>query len=94
MRDGVVQGLPYAGRDTYQIEVSGAGELVLPDVTFTQVLRVRTHLTAQPAVGASRSQWQVSFLFECFGEVARATSRDGETAADFTTAAEVRRFGL
>ncbi|MCA9515977.1 MAG: hypothetical protein KC635_13620 [Myxococcales bacterium] len=94
VRDGVVQGLPYAGRDTYQIEVSGAGELVLPDVTFTQVLRVRTHLTAQPAVGASRSQWQVSFLFECFGEVARATSRDGETAADFTTAAEVRRFGL
>ena len=32
VRDGVVQGLPYAGRDTYQIEVSGAGELVLPDV--------------------------------------------------------------
>ena len=36
--------------------------------------------------------YQISFLFECFGEVARATSQPNETNQDFTTAAEVRRF--
>jgi hypothetical protein len=35
---------------------------------------------------------QDSYLFECFGEVARATSQPNETSDDFTTAAEVRRF--
>ena len=45
-------------------------------------------------MGASVSRRQVSFLFECFGEVARATSRDDEQAVDFTTAAEVRRLGM
>ena len=94
VRNGLVRGLPYAGRDTYTVEVSGAGELVLPDVTFTQSVRVRTRVVAQPAVGQSTSRWQVSYLFECFGEVARATSQPGEPSADFTTAAEVRRFGL
>ena len=66
----------------------------LPGITFTQALRVRTHVTAAPAAGASVSKWQVSFLYECFGEIARATSENGETQADFTTAAEVRRYGL
>lgn len=94
VRDGLVSGLPYAGRDTYTVEVVAAGELGLPHVTFTQALRVDTRLVAQPAVGASTSRWQTSFLFECFGEVARATSRPGEASADFTTAAEVRRLGF
>ena len=45
-------------------------------------------------VGASTSRRQVSFLFECFGEVARATSLPDETVVDFTTAAELRRLSL
>jgi hypothetical protein len=32
-------------------------------------------------------------MFECFGEIARATSQPNETNDDFTTAAELRRFG-
>jgi hypothetical protein len=35
---------------------------------------------------------QTSFFFECFGEVARATSQPNETQDDFTTAAELRRL--
>jgi hypothetical protein len=92
--NATVYGLPYAGRDTYETTVVDSGILKLPGITFTQALRVRTHVTAAPAAGASVSKWQVSFLYECFGEIARATSENGETQADFTTAAEVRRYGL
>jgi hypothetical protein len=91
---GTLLGLPYAGRDTYEVAVDAAGELRLPDLTFEQAIRVRTKVTVAPAAGAAVVRRQVSFLFECFGEVARVTSRDGETQDDFTVAAEVRRFGL
>lgn len=94
IRDGVVRGLPYAGRDTYDVTVTGEGTLVLPDLTFERALRVSTSVTIEPAAGESVSRRQSSFFFECFGEVARATSRDGETQSDFTVAAELRRFGL
>jgi hypothetical protein len=89
-----IRGLPYAGYDTYDVEVDAFGRLRLPDLTFTQVHRVRTSLTEIPVVGFPRTVKQVSFVAECFGEVARATSRDGELTENFTTAAEVRRLGL
>ena len=88
------RGLPYAGTDTYTVSVSASGELVLPDLVITQAMRVETQLVIIPAVGIETSVRQVSFLFECFGEVARATSRNNEANPEFTTAAEVRRLGL
>lgn len=94
VRNGLVHGLPYAGRDTYTIAVDGAGRLALPDLTFSQVLRVRNTLVSQPAVGQSATRHQISWLFECFGEVARVTAAPGETDEDFTEATEVRRLGL
>jgi len=94
VQNATVYGLPYAGRDTYEVSVDAAGTIHLPDLTFGQALRTRTRITSEPAVGASVSRRQVSFLFECFGEVARATSRDDEQAVDFTTATEVRRLGM
>ncbi len=87
-------GLPYASKDTYEILVTRAGMLVLPDLTFTQTLQVHTRVTISPSVGASIMRRQVSMLFECFGEVARVVSQDGETAEDFDTAGEIRRLGL
>jgi len=69
------------------------GTMILPDFTFTQVHRVRTNLTNAPVVGATSTTRQVSFIFECFGEVARATSQTNEPNVDFTTAAEQRRLG-
>lgn len=92
--NGLTRGLPYAGFDTYAIELDAVGELALPHLAFSQVHRMRTQVTVAPAIGAPRTVRQTAFLFECFGEVARATSRDGETSEDFTTAAEIRRLGL
>jgi hypothetical protein len=94
VQNGVIRELPYAGRDTYEVTVDAAGQLKLPDLTFSQALRVRTTVNTEPAVGMSFSQRQVSFLFECFGEVARAKSALNEPNVDFTTATEIRRLGL
>jgi hypothetical protein len=94
VRNATVRGLPYAGRDTYQIRIDGSGTLELPDVAFTQALRVRTTLSIEPAVGVPVIRRQVGFVFECFGEVARAVSQDNEMADDFTTTTELRRLGF
>lgn len=94
VKGGKLYGLPYAGKDTYEIKVDAVGELALPDLTFMQAFRVRQKVTVSPAVGKSTSRRQVSFLFECFGEVARATSLPDEPNEDFTKASEVRRLGL
>jgi hypothetical protein len=92
--NGMLDGLPYAGMDTYQGTDDATGQLVLPDLTFTQAHRLRFVVTNAPAAGENTVTRQVSFLFECFGEVARATSQPNEPNQDFTTAAEVRRFGI
>jgi hypothetical protein len=94
VRNATVRGLPFAGRDTYQVKVDAAGELQLPDLTFSQALRVRTTATIEPSAGSPIVRRQVGWVFECFGEVARATARDNETVDDFTTTAELRRLGF
>ncbi len=91
---GTLRGLPYAGRDTYEVHADAVGVVALPDLMFEQAHRVRTKVTVEPAAGMATSQRTVSFLFECFGEVARATSLAGETDEDFSTAAETRRLAL
>lgn len=94
IKNGVLRGLPYAGKDIYEVSVDAAGELLLPDIAFSQALRVKTRVVVQPSVGQAQQRRQVSFLFECFGEVARAVS-EGDTQEDlFSTATEVRRLGL
>lgn len=94
VQDGTLNGLPYFGRDTYEIAVDGVGRLVLPDVEFSQAMRVRTKLTSSPSAGQVTVQRQVNFLFECFGEVTRAASRPNDNTDDFTVASEVRRLGI
>jgi hypothetical protein len=93
-KNGTFRGLPYAGRDTYEVKVDGAGELSLPDFILTQALRVRTTVTITPSAGAVTTQRQVGYLFECLGEVTRATSRLNEPDENFTAASELRRLGL
>ncbi|MGC4117335.1 MAG: hypothetical protein QM765_22800 [Myxococcales bacterium] len=94
VRNGIVRGLPYASTETYDMRVDATGTLKLPDVTFEQVQRVSSLVTIRSAVGPPVTQRQVAFYFECFGEVARATSNLLEPSADFTLASEVRRFSL
>jgi len=89
-----LRGLPYAGKDTYDVKVDGAGELGLPDFVLTQALRVRTNVSISPAAGQVTTQKQVGFIFECLGEVARATSKLNETEENFAVASELRRLGL
>lgn len=94
VRNATVRDLPYAGQDVYTNRVDASGELWLPELRFDQVLRVRTDLTVSPSVGTGFTRKQVGYVFECFGEVARAVSEDNETNDNFSTAVEVRRLGL
>jgi hypothetical protein len=94
VKNGTFRGLPYAGRDTYEVKVDAAGEVLLPDFTATQALRVKTKITISPAAGQVTTQRQTSFFFECLGELARATSKLEEPDENFTTATELRRLGL
>jgi hypothetical protein len=94
VKNGTVRGLPFASRDTYDVKVDGAGELGLPDFVLTQALRVRTNVSIAPSAGQVTTQRQVGFLFECLGEVTRATSKLNEPDENFTTASELRRLGL
>ena len=92
--NGVLRGLPYAGKDVYEVKVDAMGVLDLPQLRFSQAHRVRQRVTVEPAVGLASSRRQVSFFFECFAEVARAVSLADEPDANFTNAAEVWRLGL
>jgi hypothetical protein len=88
-----IAGLPFSGTDTYQVTDDATGEMDLHDLIFTQAHRVRTTVT-QAASGSNQSlvTRQVSFMFQCFGEIVRVTSLPNETQENFTTAAQVRRL--
>ena len=93
--DGIVNGLPFVGSDAVEVEVTGDGRIDVPYVRFSPALRVRTLVTRAPSTGTPVvTRRNVIFLFECFGEVARAESRTDEPSAEFTTAAYLRRFAL
>jgi hypothetical protein len=88
-----IDGLPFNGSDEIDVDVTGSGRLDVPYVQFSPTLRVRE--TAVRRTGtASITKRTTIFLFECFGEVARAESKQDETNPDFTTAAYLRRFAL
>lgn len=93
--DGVVAGLPFIGTDQVDVDITGGGRVDVPAVRFSPALRVRTNVTRKPSTGTPVvTRRNVIFLFECFGEIARAESRVDEPAVDFTTAAYLRRFAL
>jgi hypothetical protein len=89
-----INGLPLNGTDELSVEVADAAELEVPYVNFDPALRVRTQAVRRPSTGGSTSRRTTIYLFECFGEVARAESKTDETNPDFATAAYVRRFAL
>jgi hypothetical protein len=101
VRNGVLLGVkPWSQDDLYEVQVDLAGELRLPDFTFAQAMRVLTKVTIKPKAGMKKgtTQYQVSFVYECFGEVARAASPfvldpEQDPGPDFPLAWEVRRLG-
>lgn len=93
--DGIIDGLPFIGSDHVDVDVTGSGRLDVPYVRFSPVLRVRTHVVRTPSTGTPVVGKRTTiFMFECFGEVARAESQPNEANPDFTTAAYLRRFAL
>jgi hypothetical protein len=89
-----VEGTPVASRDRYSFLVDARGTVRLPDLTFTDALRVRIELTQAFPAGPGVRKIQYLWMVECYGEVARMTSQDGEVDPDFTMATEFRRLGL
>ncbi len=91
--NAVVRDLPYSASEHYEFEVDASGQLWLPDIQFQQVLRVRTSLTIDMALGNPIYREQVQYLFECFGEVARLVGPDREIVDgdEFEPGEEVRQ---
>jgi hypothetical protein len=89
-----INGLPFNGSDEVSVAVVGPGLLAVPYVEFSPVLRVTLSVVRKPTSGPTASRRTTLFLFECFGEVARAESKPDEPSADFTLAAYFRRFAL
>jgi hypothetical protein len=89
-----INGLPFNGSDDVTVSVVAAGLLALPYVEFSPVLRVTVSVVRTSSSGPATSRRTTLFLFECFGEIARAESRPDEPSADFQLAAYFRRFAL
>jgi len=94
LTDVTINGLPFNGTDELDVHVADSGHLEVPYVDFSPTLRVQTHVTRRPTSGGMTGRRQTLWMFECFGEVARAESNPDETNADFTNAAYLRRFAL
>jgi hypothetical protein len=92
--NGMVNHTPIASRDHYDITVDASGELNLGILTIRQALRVRVESTQMFPAGPGTRRIQYLWLTECYGEVARITSTDGEVDPNFTQAAEFRRLGF
>jgi hypothetical protein len=89
---GTASGIPFLFpySEVYESTVDRQGTLLTPFGTFP-VLRVRTTLTRTVGFLVTTIR-TFSFASECFGTVAVMRSKDNETSAEFTTAAEVRRL--
>jgi hypothetical protein len=90
-----VDGLPLQGSDELDVDVTLGQQLAVPYVDFSPILRVRTNAIRTPSTGTPVINKRTTlFMFECFGEVARAESNENEPNADFTSAAYLRRYAL
>lgn len=86
---GVALGIITTYFESYSQRIDARGTLVTPYGEFP-VLRVATRL--ERSVPAPAIVQQMGFFAECFGSVASVSSANGELAAEFTSAAEVRRL--
>ena len=92
--DGRLENLPIASRDRYQIAVDAVGELRLGILTFPRAVRVRVELVQSFPAGPGSRRIQYLWMTECYGEVARVTSKNGELDPEFREAVEYRRLSF
>lgn len=95
--NALLLGIPTAFVDDTDVEVTGQGTMILPDLILENTLRVTVRLERTLLAGDVQ---QVShhFVHECLGEVARFSSEavglDEELDDDFAVAQEVWRLAL
>jgi hypothetical protein len=92
--NGMVDHTPIASRDHYDVTVDAAGEVNVGVLTFRNTLRIRVESTQMFPAGPGMRHIQYLWMTECYGEVARITSTDGEVDPSFGTASEFRRIGF
>ncbi|MFH1438195.1 MAG: hypothetical protein ABIJ56_20970 [Pseudomonadota bacterium] len=91
---GLLEGGPYTSEDTYEVEVIDVGTVDLGYMEMKQTLTVRITTVQRFPGGTSRASLQVVWLHECYGEIVRVRSLDGETDPEFTEASEVRILAM
>ena len=88
---GYAQGAIVAYAEAYDSRVDRFGTMVTPYGEFP-VLRVVTDLTRTAGFTTLATKRTFTWVAECFGPVATASSQDFETDDEFTDIAEVRRL--
>lgn len=87
---GSVAGQPLTSTDTYQIRVAGRGILKIPDIEFQNALRIEISAQQRLLGGNSRTIYQILYMAECYGEIARIESVENEKDPAFTQASLAR----
>ena len=80
---------------TLEVRVDGPLRVELPHLGFDQSFRIRTRVVSEvDSSGLSSERQQLLLVNECFGELLRANSVEGEEDPNFTEIAELWRFSL
>lgn len=88
---GTAQGTIVAYTERYASRVDQVGKMKTPYGEFP-VLRIATDLTRTSGFATLLTKRTFTWVAECFGPVATASSQDFESSAEFTDNAEVRRL--
>lgn len=70
---GTLDGLPWQGVDAWQVRATAGGRIELPDFSAGPTLRVRSEVEVRSVLGPTVRRTQISWMFECMGELGRAT---------------------
>ena len=92
--NGTLNGMPYAGLDTYKISIDARGTATLPFLSFDNTMRVHVDLTQTVPGGLSVTRIQYLLFHECYGELGRMVSVVNEPNEMFSNAGEFRRLAL
>jgi hypothetical protein len=96
-QNALLLGIPTAFVDDTEVEVTGQGRMILPDLILENTLRVTVRF-ARTLLAGDVQQVSHHFVHECLGEVARFSSPavrlDEELDDDFAVADEVWRLAL
>jgi hypothetical protein len=88
---GSAQGAIVAYTETYESRVDKVGTMVTPYGEFP-VVRVATDMTRTSGFTTLATTRTFTWVAECFGPVATASSQSFESGSEFTDIAEVRRL--